>query len=205
MPTRLKVGGAYVLLLAALCLFGTTLVRATLYDPETEASPPAAVAASSPAISGDRPARLIIPRLGVDADVDALGLAAGERMQTPSSFTHAGWYKYGVAPGAPGVAVLYGHYNHGLGLDGIFHDLDTLRKGDDIQIVTRSGKRLHFIVDAARSYPYDEVPPEALGRAATDDTRLSLLTCAGDWVRDPQIGPTYDHRFVVRATYRDDS
>src|SRR5262245_29187395 len=56
------------------------------------------VAASKPVAA---PARLSVPALGVDADVEAVGVDGQGRMGTPSRPEHVGWYRQGAAPGQP--------------------------------------------------------------------------------------------------------
>jgi sortase (surface protein transpeptidase) len=136
----------------------------------------------------------------VDAAVQDRGLIAGNRMAAPTNYTDVGWYKYGTVPGDVGTAVLYAHLDNGLGLNGVFKDLDQLSIGDEIDITTASGTPQRFIVSKMESYPFQAVPPEALGEAPSDGmSYISLITCAGKPLRDPVIGYTYDHRLVVYA------
>ncbi|MGH7174758.1 MAG: class F sortase, partial [Minisyncoccia bacterium] len=149
------------------------------------------------------PARIAIPVIGVDAPVDPLGLVAGDRMQAPSNFTDVGWYKYGTLPGQPGVAVMYAHLDNGLGLAGVFKDLDKLQTGEEIDITQGSGQVLRFAVSDIETYPYQAVPPAALGEgsgAETSNPEIVLITCAGAPTHDPLMGYTYDHRLLVTAT-----
>src|SRR6266852_3355308 len=44
-----------------------------------------------------RPARLVIPRINLDATIEARGLDANRNMQTAKDFRHAAWYDLGPA------------------------------------------------------------------------------------------------------------
>src|SRR5262249_20957110 len=59
------------------------------------------------------PARLSVPVLGVDADVEAVGVDPQGRMGTPSRPEHVGWYRQGAGPGQPGNTVVGGHLDRG--------------------------------------------------------------------------------------------
>src|SRR6185437_12791823 len=48
------------------------------------------------------PVRVRIPRIGVDAPIETVGLEANGTMGTPQSFSDVGWYGYGPTPGQAG-------------------------------------------------------------------------------------------------------
>jgi LPXTG-site transpeptidase (sortase) family protein len=106
-----------------------------------------------------------------------------------------GWYKYGTVPGFMGSAVIDGHVDNALSLDGVFKHLGDLKEGDDIYIDTASSTALHFVVREAVSYPSEDVPAEKVFKA-DDAARLNLITCDGTWVQGKK---EYDRRLVVYA------
>lgn len=182
----------------AVVVFAVTLVRATLAAPVEEAAavtPPALAAAIAP---GDYPAKLRIPALSIDAQVQKTGLTKSGAMGTPTNFTDVAWYQYGPAPGQLGSAVIDGHVDNALSLPGVFKHLGDIAVGDDIYIDTKDGKALHFVVTEIESYPYKAVPTERIFEAA-DRPRLNLVTCDGSWMRAEK---TYDERLVVYAELR---
>ena len=183
--------------LAAGVVFATTLARATLYapDPDIASSTLAAAAPARDAEPGDLPRRLRIPALGIDAFVRHVGVNSEGNMATPGNFTDAGWYKYGTVPGFAGSAVMDGHVDNALSLDGVFKHLSELKPGDDIYVDTASSTALHFIVREVVSYPAEEVPAERIFKA-DDAARLNLITCDGTWVQGKK---EYDRRLVVYA------
>lgn len=191
-----RIGYAAVAVLTALAavVFLTTLARATLFPPLEM------MATSTPAISanvapGDYPARLRVPALGIDANVQQTGLTAAGAMGTPTNFTDVAWYKYGPVPGQNGDAVIDGHVDNGLSLAGVFKHLGDIKVGDDIYVDTKDGRTLHFVVNDIEIYPYQSVPT-ALIFDQTDRPRLNLITCDGTWVKG---GKTYNERLVVFA------
>lgn len=181
--------------LAAGVVFATTLVRATVYAPDHEVASTtlAAAAPAREATPGELPERLRIPALKIDAYVRQVGVNGEGNMATPGNFTDVGWYKYGAVPGFPGSAVIDGHVDNALSLDGVFKHLKDLKAGDDIYIETASSTQLHFVVKEVVSYPRQEVPLDRLFDAK-GGAYLNLITCTGDWVKDEK---EYDRRLVV--------
>ena len=176
--------------LMAASIFVWTGVHALYFAPDISYAPPNApvVAASS-----SDPVRLIIPSLHINAAVQYVGVKADGSMGTPNNFTDVAWYKYGTTPGQLGSAVIDGHVDNGLGLDGVFKHLQDIQVGADIFVQEKDGQQLHFKVIDIETYPYKNVPLQTVF-AQTDAARLNLVTCEGVWVPN---GKTYDHRLVV--------
>lgn len=146
-------------------------------------------------LSSTFPERFIIPSLGIDANVQRVGIARSGAMGVPSNFTDVAWYRYGTIPGDAGSAVIDGHVDNGLALAGVFKHLSDLKVGDDIEVKTFGGKILHFAVTDMSYYGYKDVPVEAVFNQ-NDAAYLKLITCSGSWVSSDK---TYNHRLVVTA------
>jgi sortase (surface protein transpeptidase) len=155
---------------------------------DTLAAAQAIVAPASP------PVRLLIPAIGVNADVEALGLDAQGRMATPSRAESVGWYSPGTAPGDVGDAVIDGHLDWTSG-PAVFWRLGRLKRGDEITVVRSDGSRARFAVQSSATTPYDASTDALFTRSGPP--ALTLITCAGAW--DRQRG-TYLQRLVVRAS-----
>lgn len=180
---------------ASLFTFTWTFVHALLYFPDTEVPAPRleSAASANAAHPASLPSRILIPALAIDAPVQRVGVNAKGNMAAPSNFTDVAWYKYGTVPGMKGSAVMAGHVDNGLGLPGVFKNLEDIRAGDDVFIIDRKGRQLHFEVTDIEVYPYKAVPiGELFGRH--DVSRLNLITCEGEWVPGDK---TYDHRMVI--------
>lgn len=185
----------WAIVLVALGIFVWTLIHAVFYAPETEIQVPslAHTAPAQKAAPASLPARLSIPSIGIDAAVQMAGINAQGNMQAPSNFTDVAWYKYGAVPGQIGSAVIDGHVDNGLGLDGVFKRLSEIQVGDNVYVQTRGGEELHFVVSAIHAYPYQDAPSLYIfGR--NDAARLNLITCDGTWVQGKD---TYNERLVV--------
>lgn len=141
------------------------------------------------------PVRLKIPSLGIDANVQELGVNAKGALGVPSNFTDVGWYAAGTIPGDKGSAIMDGHVDNGLALAGVFKHLVDIAVGDNIYITEHDGTVIHFIVTGTESFDYLNTPTDLIFNQ-NNGSYLKLITCGGAWVPN---GRTYDRRIVVTA------
>ena len=187
----------------AAILFIRTLTFSVFLAPESAGglnAPPVTLRGASSSNASTVPAasypdRLLIPALGVDAAIQYLGINAKGNMMAPSNFTDVGWYRFGTVPGEPGSAVIDGHLDNGLGLAGVFKNLDRLQPGDQIEVLTKGGAKVVFAVAAVQAYPSGGVPADFIFNR-TGGAYLNLITCDGDWVPSAD---SYNERLVVFA------
>lgn len=157
-------------------------------------------------LAGLAPARLIIPKLHLDAPILSLGPTPSGAMQAPQRggptdpvWSEVYWWNPGPEPGQIGNAVIAGHVNRPDGSPSTFTSLNRLVPGDMLQVVTLSGQTLRFQVRAKDA-------PLVYVRAANDPTigrifgpastpNLNLMTCWGTW-----DGSEYNRRLVVYST-----
>lgn len=136
--------------------------------------------------------RLVIPRIGVDAQIEPVGIDRSGAMAAPSSLDGVGWYKNGPEPGETGDAVIDGHY--GVSQPAVFRELSQLRPGDEIDIFWPDGRTTAFKVSATQTVPAGSHPPDLFGHSGP--ARLSLITCSGAWIQSTR---TYSDRLIVTA------
>ncbi len=176
-------------------LLGSGAAYAAQNGNEAAAAPPEASAAAAPArVRGAAPVRLIIPSLGVDAAVEAVGLHAAGDMRAPDNAFDVAWYDPGPAPGQAGSAVIAGHINTRYSAHGVFEHLGDLNSGDKVEVQTASGAQLTFTVTGKQYLAYNA--PAPLVFAAAGEKNLNLITCAGTWMPAKHV---YDERLVVFA------
>lgn len=186
---------AGIVVVTAVALFFYTLATAVLFSPASEISIPSSIQATRDIAPAEQPDRLVIPKIGVDAHIQHVGIAKSGNMAVPTNYTDVGWFREGTVPGQIGSAVIDGHVDNGFGLAAVFKRLSDLKVGDDIYIVTKTGSRLHFKVQELGNYAYSNVPSQKL-LAASDAPRLNLITCEGAWISSKKM---YDGRLVVYA------
>jgi LPXTG-site transpeptidase (sortase) family protein len=89
-----------------------------------------------------------------------------------------------------GNSVLVGHVRGAAGYN-VFDHLDQLSVGDEI-VANSRGETYQFVVSETHVLPKDDTSPTL----PTDDARLTLMTCAGEW--DP-ITRDYSERLWIVA------
>jgi LPXTG-site transpeptidase (sortase) family protein len=162
----------------------------------TETAPGAVKAATShvrPTIGAcAKPSRLIIPKIGLDAVVEYVGLTTNNAMAAPSGPDTVGWYSRGPHPGDKGSAVIDGHSGYANGEAAAFDKLPELSKGDRLYVEDAHGKVATFIVSKTQLYARDA---DAAGVFTSAENRcLNLITCTGSF---DVVAGTHSQRLVV--------
>ncbi len=122
------------------------------------------------------PTRLVIPAIGVDTSVQALGRNADGTAEVPTEVSYVGWYDLGPRPGQLGPAVILGHVDSVSG-PGVFYRLRSLLPGDVVTVVAGT-KAMRFEVSRLTSYSKDQFPTSAVF-GPTPVPELRLVTCSG--------------------------
>lgn len=140
------------------------------------------------------PRELAIPKIGVQASFDELGVQPDGVLEAPKTGRVAGWYRDTARPGQVGNMVVSGHLDWDKQA-AIFWRLRELRPGDVVQVTAQDGVRYRYAVDWTRSFdPLNAPLREILG--PTPQRWLTLITCGGTF---NQITRQYTERLVVRA------
>ena len=161
-------------------------------DPDLETT-------ESNAARGLTPTRVSIPKIGVDTDLETLGLESDGRIQPPVAWEKAGWYSKGVVPGDVGPAVIAGHVDSPYG-PAVFLDLASLTEGDEIQVTLSDGTVDTYTVDGSLSASKADFPTSEVYKS-TPTPQLRVITCGGDY--DASTGHYVDN-LVVFATLTTD-
>jgi|GEM_PF-767425 LPXTG-site transpeptidase (sortase) family protein len=159
--------------------------------PEAAATPGVGTSFTEPNI----PVRLIIPAIGVDANIQSIGLYWRDNttMGIPTNFTDVAWYNGGPRPGMPGSAVIDGHLDGQYVQKAVFYNLGALKPGDVVEVVESGGTTLEFKVIDSKLYDTNANTADIFS-SDTTKARLNLITCAGDWSKTQN---QYDKRIVV--------
>jgi sortase (surface protein transpeptidase) len=184
--------GFWAMILSSLLLLGL-LASHVLGNFEVQpAAPPAAHVLNGGVTStGVRilplPIRLLIPAIGVNAPVEALGTLPNGDLQVPIQhpWEDVGWYQDGPVPGQVGSAVIDGHMDRPGELPAVFWNLHRLHMRDWIQIVLADGSSVSFRVTQVSTYPPTTMPLSRIFED-TSGTYLNLITCAGIWIPSQQ-------------------
>ncbi|MBG0567733.1 class F sortase [Actinoplanes aureus] len=174
---------ALALLFVGLFCVGMGLGVATGFDlGDLFRGPDKPPARAFPVLEPSRPERLEIPSIGVSASVLEVGRADDGSVGVPPLKRHdeAGWFDGGPTPGQFGPALIVGHADTRTG-PSVFHDLDELKPGEEIEVARADGSVAVFEVNSVETFDKDRLPVD---RVYADYSRpsLRLLTCGGEWL-----------------------
>lgn len=176
--------------------------------PKPRARSQASIEDSATDVSEHSFARLVIPRLNVDAPVHEVGMSTDPSdpkyriLSPPSDPDTIGWWKDGPLPGSPkGTSLLIGHTKKRAGVagvgDGALGYISRLGVGDSIDVEV-AGRTIAYRVErVVPDQPFSAVANEA---GSIDDRdypggRLVLVTCWSD-------GSKFTGNTLVYATPR---
>ena len=146
---------------------------------------PTTVFVGVPVLSPSPPLAIDIPAIGVQSELQYLGLTAQQTLEVPvpgPHYDHAAWYKYSSTPGSVGPAVILGHVDSVTGGPSVFFNLGALQPGDEVLVTRADGLVAVFSVDKVARYPKEQFPT-LLVYGNTDHAALRLITCGGDYDR----------------------
>lgn len=156
-----------------------------------------AVAGSLTVAEGRLPARLRLPSIGVEMEVEAVGDTPDGNMGAPTDPDRAGWYQFGPRPGERGNAAIGGHVDWD-GRARPFWYLRRLQEGDPVEVVSADGQLFEFQVQWMRMYDVSDAPLEEIF-GSSGIPEVTLITCGGTF---DHYNHAYLSRLVVRAAMR---
>ncbi len=139
------------------------------------------------------PVRLEIPKIGVNTNLERVGLTPKGEVDVPKGTTRAAWFDDWPWPGQNGSAIIVGHYGWVDGKPAVFNKLHTLQKGDKLYVEDNKGVLISFVVRYSQRYDPES---DALDVFKPNDglAHLNLITCEGEW---NETQDSYSNRLVV--------
>lgn len=164
-------------------------------DARTAGDPGAHSAVRGPETCGDMLARAKVcsPSIGIDAGFEPVGTDGAGNMLVPTHDDRAviGWYEESAPIGAAqGNAVLAGHVDHPDDAPAL-GTLYTAQPGQKLWVSDGSGTVHSYTVVTVREPTPRTAPPQDIFEL-TGAPGLSLVTCAGDYVR-PDGSPSWSY------------
>jgi hypothetical protein len=173
-----------------------TPVEVALPAPQTPPAPSLTTRDASPvpAATAAPPARLQIPALGVDTDVDAVGVDPDGQMSIPDDVSRVGWYRFGPAPGDGGSAVIAGHVDDREQGLGVLAPLSEAAVGQEVTVTAADGTTSRWRVVSRELISKQVLPVDRLF-TRTGPPRLTLITCGGPFL--PELRSYRDNVVVI--------
>jgi hypothetical protein len=137
---------------------------------------------------------IVIPDLGIDQTLTAVGVDGTGELVPPPDPAVAGWFAGSAAPGDAGPSVIVGHVDSRAG-PGVFFDLGRLEVGAEIRVRRSDGRTVAFQVAEVYVVPKDEFPTERV-YGPVPVPELRLITCGGEFDRSER---RYLRNVVVTA------
>ncbi|HXF51250.1 MAG TPA: class F sortase [Dehalococcoidia bacterium] len=156
--------------------------------------PPVATPTGTPPSSAPI-ARIVIPKIGVDAKIVVKGIGPDGVMEVPDNAYDVAWYDFTARPGWGGNAVFSGHVDfRGVG-PAVFWNLGKLEPEDIVEVRLEDGTTYRYRVTGKGAFDAEEAPVDRIiGQTPVES--VTLITCTGTFnVATRQ----YDKRLVVRA------
>jgi Sortase domain len=133
---------------------------------------------TGPVLPESEPVVVSISRIGVRSKLIPLDLQDDGEMAIPNPW-QVGWFERGATPGALGPAVIAAHVTWN-GAPDVFYRLDTMRRGDRIQVTRADGRIAVFRVTRVAQFAKSRFPTEAV-YGPIDHAGLRLITCGGTY------------------------
>jgi sortase A len=149
---------------------------------------------------GDAAYRIVIDRIGVNANVFTYGLDANRVPEVPLNGSDVAWYNFSDRPGTGSNAVFAGHVTWGG--EAVFYSLDQVQPEDLIYLRGDNGVELTYRV--TESFLVDPDDPNSLSvMSPTNKDVITLITCGGTfyYTGNPVFNGDYTHRRIVRAEF----
>lgn len=148
-------------------------------------------------VEANNPRYLDIPRLDIHARVRHSAVD-NNKLPLPNDIYDVAWFAGSSAPGQGGNVLISGLYK-GRTKDGVFKNLDSLEKGDEITIERGDGEKFTYEVRELQIVDAKDAANELPGvqRRIDDKETLSLVTA-----RTYAEGGEYESIVMLRATIK---
>ncbi|MCK2215043.1 class F sortase [Actinomadura sp. ATCC 31491] len=168
-----------------------------LFQAAPDVPPPLPQITPAPPMLPSTPVRIVIKRLGINAPIEAVGLAKDGTIQVPPANDPnlVGWYRNMSTPGEAGPAVLLGHKDTRT-RSAVFSRLFEIRNGDTIEVKRQDRTTAVFTVGGVEQANKKTFPTQRV-YGPQDNAQLHLITCGGTYNRNTGH---YTDNIIVYAT-----
>lgn len=143
----------------------------------------------------DEPKYIKLPTIEVEGFIQKVGIDQNQEVAVPTNIHIAGWFVDSVKPGQPGLSIIDGHIN-GRGSDGIFVNLEKLKRGDIYTIEFGDGTSKQFKVTDTTSVDTLDAASVLFSQDPDNPSQLNLITCGGNF---DTTSRSYDKRVIIAS------
>jgi len=161
-------------------------------EPPVEEEPEEPPVEEPPRVIESLAARMRIPALSLDYEVQSLGADETGTMLIAPALEIISWFDRSAIPGNEGNAIFGGH-NLWNGVRSRIYTLDELEIGDELEIEYEDGTVLRFYMESVFVYELKTAPAHLI-MDTKGESRLTLITCKPPF--NPSTG-TSDNRIVA--------
>lgn len=129
----------------------------------------------------DAPRILKIDKLDIESRVKRVGASLTGEPISPSNIYDVGWFDDSGKPGQPGAVLINGHIS-GRSKSGVFHDLQTLKPNDEIEIERGDKVIVKYNVVKVQTFTGNQVDMNrALDSIDSSKNGLNLVTSSANY------------------------
>lgn len=155
--------------------------------------------ASAEAVSRDPalPAKIAIPAISVDAKVGVVGVNSRNQVGAPTNIDRAAWYNGSSSlRDKAGSSIIVGHKGNDR-LTGVFHRIEKLQSGSEIQVTMGNGDVLSYSVEYVEVVDASSLDMgKYLSYLGNTNATLYLISCEGEYNHATH---SYPKRAIVKA------
>jgi len=142
------------------------------------------------------PKYIKLPAITTEGFLQNVGVDQNKQIAVPNNIHVAGWFNQMALPGDKGLSIIDGHVT-GRVNDGIFKDLEKLKKDDTFTIEFGNGSSKEFKMVESVDTPVAESAAVLFSQDPAIEKQVNLITCSGKF--DKKLNG-YPNRLIIIAT-----
>ncbi len=151
-------------------------------------------------VAADEPRYLYIPRLDLNKIIIERTSVNAHVLQVPSNIHEVAWYSGSARPGTGAYIIISGLDSGDSGKKGVFANLDSLEKGNEISIETGSGEKYNYEVYGVGLVDKSNAKEELTKVQKTIDGKETLILVTNI---KSENGSKYESVAIVQATIKE--
>jgi LPXTG-site transpeptidase (sortase) family protein len=140
------------------------------------------------------PKHITLPTIETEGFIQNVGVDQYKQVAVPNNTHLAGWFTNSVKPGEKGLSIIDGHLNGRRSNEGIFANLQKLKKDNIFTIEFGNNSVKKFKVIDINTVTIGDAANALFSQDPSIKNQLNLITCGGNFDKQSQ---QYDKRIIV--------